>query len=295
MRAGDVIPQVVSPTPAAQRNPERGAPPHPPAQCPSCGTHTVKPEEGVWTICPNRASCPGQLHQAVKHFVSRGAMDIEGLGERQAERLLAERLIENVADIYELREEDLTGLEGFGEISARNLLAAIERSKQQPFHRVLFGLGIPGVGGVGARALARQFGSIDGLLAAGGEDVEATEGFGPVLARTIVETLAEERTRDLVERLRGHGLQVADAGAATAEGPLTGRTFVITGTLPNISREVATERIEGAGGKVTGSVSGKTDFLLAGEDPGTKLAKAQELGTTVIDEAALEELLSGEG
>jgi DNA ligase (NAD+) len=292
MRAGDVIPQVISPTPAAQRNPERAEPPRPPERCPSCGTPTVKPEEGVWTICPNRASCPGQLHQAVKHFVSRGAMDIEGLGERQAERLLAEGLIANVADIYELDGDRLTELEGFGEVSARNLLAAIEASKERSFHRVLFGLGIPGVGLVGARGLARRFGSMDALLAATAEEVEETEGFGPILARTIVETLAEERTRDLVERLRGHGLQLEEAGAAAAEGPLAGRTFVITGTLPSLSREAATERIEAAGGKVTGSVSGRTDYVVAGADPGTKLARAQELGTSVIDEAGLEELLA---
>jgi DNA ligase (NAD+) len=219
-------------------------------------------------------------------------MDIEGLGERQAERLLAEGLITNVADIYELGVEDLTGLEGFGSISARNLIAAIEASKARPFHRVLFGLGIPGVGLVGARGLARRFGSMDALLAADAEAVEATEGFGPILARTIVETLAEERTVELVERLRTHDLQLEEAGDAAADGPLSGRTFVITGTLPNLSREVATERIEGAGGKVTGSVSGRTDYLLAGEDPGTKLARALELGTAVIDEAGLEELLA---
>ena len=293
MRAGDVIPQVVSPTPAAQRNPDRGEPPDPPAHCPSCGTPTVKPEEGVWTICPNRASCPGQLHQAVKHFVSRGAMDIEGLGERQAERLLAERLIENVADIYELDEKSLTDLEGFGSISARNLLAAVDASRERPFHRVLFGLGVPGVGLVGARGLARRFGSMDALLGASAEEVEATEGFGPILARTIVETLAEERTRDLIERLRAHGLQLEESGGASVEGPLAGRTFVVTGTLPNLSREVAIERIEAAGGKVTGSVSGRTDYLVAGEDPGTKLIRAQELGTTVIGEPGLEELLAG--
>jgi DNA ligase (NAD+) len=220
-------------------------------------------------------------------------MDIEGLGERQAERLLAERLIENVADIYELEEESLTGLEGFGSISARNLLAAIDASRERPFHRVLFGLGIPGVGLVGARGLARRFGSMDALLDASAEEVEETEGFGPILARTIVETLAEERTRDLVERLRSHGLQLEESGGATVEGSLSGRTFVITGTLPNLSREVATERIEAAGGKVTGSVSSRTDYLLAGEDPGTKLARAQELGTAVIDEPGLEELLAG--
>ena len=292
MRAGDVIPQVISPTPAAQRRPDRGDPPRPPERCPSCDTPTVKPEDGVWTICPNRASCPGQVHQAVKHFVSRGALDIEGLGERQAERFLAEGIIRNVADIYELDAERLAALAGFGETSARNLLAAIEASKQKPFHRVLFGLGIPGVGGVGARALAQRFRSIDALLAASPEDVEATEGFGPVLARTIVGTLAEERTRELVERLRGHGLQLEEHGeAAPPEGPLNGRTFVITGTLPRLSREEATRRIEAAGGKVTDSVSRRTDYLLAGEDPGTKLERARELGTEVIDEKQVESLL----
>jgi DNA ligase (NAD+) len=292
MRAGDVIPQVISPTPAAQRRPDRPPPPGPPEHCPSCGTPTIKPDEGVWTICPNRASCPGQLHQAVKHFVSRGAMDIEGLGERQAERLLDEGLIRNVADIYKLREEDLVRLEGFGRVSAGNLLAAIAASKTQPFHRVLFGLGIQGVGGVGARALARHFGAIDALLRASAEEVEQVEGFGPVLARTIVETLAEERTRDLIERLRAHGLDLEERGAAvSAEGPLSGRSFVITGTLPTMSREEATRRIEEAGGNVTGSVSGRTDYVVAGADAGSKLERARELGTEVIDEPGLEALL----
>ena len=294
MRAGDVIPQVVAPTPAAQRNPQRAAPPEPPERCPSCGTATIKPDEGVWTVCPNRASCPGQLHQAVKHFVSRGAMDIEGLGERQAERLLADGLIGDVADIYELDEERLERLEGFGETSARNLVAAIEASKERPFHRVLFALGIPGIGAVGARALAERLGSMDALLAASAEQVEEVEGIGPVLARTIVETLAEERTRALIERLRRHGLQMDERGAAAPpEGPLSGRRLVVTGTLPNLSRDEATARIEAAGGKVTGSVSGNTDYLVAGEEPGTKLARAREAGVEVIDEAGLEALLSG--
>ncbi|MDQ4130248.1 MAG: helix-hairpin-helix domain-containing protein, partial [Actinomycetota bacterium] len=253
-----------------------------------------KPDEGVWTICPNRASCPGQLHQAVKHFVSRGAMDIEGLGEKQAERFLAEGLIGDVADIYELDEERLERLEGFGETSAHNLVAAIEASKDRPFHRVVFALGIPGIGAVGARALAQRLGSMDALLAASAEDVEEVEGIGPVLARTIVETLAEERTRALIDRLRHHGLQMEERGAAAPpEGPLSGRTLVITGTLPNLSRDEATARIEAAGGKVTGSVSGNTDYLVAGEEPGTKLARAQEAGVEVIDEAGLEALLSG--
>jgi DNA ligase (NAD+) len=293
MRAGDVIPQVVSPTAKAQRAKRRAAPPEPPRKCPSCGTPTVKPEDGVWTICPNRASCPGQLFQAVKHFVAKGAMDIEGLGEENARRFLGEGLIRSVADIYELDLERLTSLDGFGEVSARNLLTAIERSKERPFNRVLYALGIPGIGYVNARALAGQFGSIDRLMAASAEEIEATPGIGPVLASTIEQTLAEDRTRELIERLRRHGLRMeGERGAdGAAQGPLTGKTLVLTGTLPNLSREEATERIESAGGKVTGSVSGKTDYLVAGEDPGSKYTKAQELGTEILDEAGLLKLL----
>lgn len=294
MRAGDVIPQVVSPTSKAQRKRKRSPVPEPPARCPSCGTPTVKPEDGVWTICPNRLGCPGQLFQAVKHFVSRGAMDIEGLGEENARRFLEEELIESVADIYELDGERLAALEGFGEISARNLLESIEASKERPFFRVLYALGIPGIGYVNARALASQFGSIEALFEASDEQIEETPGIGPVLAQTIRQTLGEKRTRELIERLRGHGLKLAveKGEAAPAEGPLSGKTLVLTGTMPNLTRDAATERIEAAGGKVTGSVSKKTDYLVAGEDPGTKLTKAQELGTNVIDEDALLELLS---
>jgi DNA ligase (NAD+) len=293
MRAGDVIPQVVSPTSKAQRRRKRGPAPEPPAKCPSCDTPTVKPEDGVWTICPNRASCPGQLFQAVKHFVSKGAMDIEGLGEENARRFLGEGLIRNVADIYELDVERVAALEGFAEISARNLVEAIEQSKATPFFRVLYALGIPGIGYVNARVLAQHFRSTDALMNASPEQIEETPGIGPVLARTIHETLAEERTRDLVERLRRHGLHMEEeGGAAPVEGPLTGKTLVLTGTLPNLSREEAAERIEAAGGKVTGSVSGKTDYLVAGADPGSKLTKAQDLGTEVLDEDGLLKLVS---
>ena len=296
MRAGDVIPQVVSPTPKAQRRRRRSPPPEPPAKCPACGTRTVKPEDGVWTICPNRASCPGQIFQAVKHFVSKGAMDIDGLGEKQAYRFLAEGLISDVADIYELTEEQLVGLEGFGEISARNLLASIEGSKETPFFRVLYALGIPGIGYVNARALAAQFGSIDALMKASPEQIQETPGIGPVLAETIAETLAEDLTRQLIDRLRGHGLKMEQEGPLPgADGRLAGLTFVLTGTLPAISRERATEMLEAAGGKVTGSVSKKTDYLVAGSEPGSKLAKAQELGVDVIDEQRMLELLDGAG
>ena len=292
-RAGDVIPRVISPSPKAQRSKSRGPVPQPPSHCPACGTPTVKPEDGVWTICPNRASCPGQLFQAVKHFVSRGAMDIEGLGEKQAAGFLADGLIASVADIFELDAERLTEREGFGEVSAHNLLAAIERSKEQPFSRVLYGLGIPGIGFVNARALTGQFRTMDALLGAPPEEIEKTPGIGPVLAETIAETLSEEATRELIERLRGHGLKMEEEGPSAEEvdGPLKDRTLVLTGTLPNLTREDATERIEAAGGKVTGSVSKKTDYVVAGEDPGTKLAKAEKVGTEVLDEDGLLRLL----
>ena len=294
MRAGDVIPQVVTPTAKAQRAKGRGPAPEPPERCPSCGTPTVKPEDGVWTICPNRASCPGQLFQAVKHFVSRGAMDIEGLGEENARRFMSEGLIKSVADIYELDADRVSALDGFGEVSAGNLISAIEGSKERSFHRVLYALGIPGIGYVNARALVGRFRSIDELIDASAEEIEETPGIGPVLARTIEQTLAEERTRELIERLRSYGLRFEEEEpTAPPEGPLAGKALVITGTLPNLSREEATERIEAAGGKVTGSVSRNTDYLVAGADPGTKHTRAQELGTEIIDAERLLELLGG--
>ncbi|MGH2782098.1 MAG: NAD-dependent DNA ligase LigA, partial [Thermoleophilaceae bacterium] len=248
MRAGDVIPQVVSPTAKAQKAKKRNPPPGPPERCPACDTPTIKPEEGVWTICPNRTGCPGQVFQAVKHFV--GAMDIDGLGEQNALRFLQLGLIENMADIYDLSVERLAELDGFGELSAGNLVEAIEASKRQPFHLVLYALGLPGIGFVNARNLARNLRTMDGLLAASEEELTGVEGMGPILARTVHETLAEERTGRLIERLRGYGLQMKEEGPAPpAEGPLVGRTVVLTGTMPNLTRPEATRMIEAAGGK----------------------------------------------
>ncbi|TML75168.1 MAG: NAD-dependent DNA ligase LigA, partial [Actinobacteria bacterium] len=227
-----------------------------------------------------------------KHFVSKGAMDIDGLGEKQAYRFLQDGLITGVADIYELTEEKLVGLDGFGEVSARNLLAAIEGSREVPFFRVLYALGVPGIGYVNARALAAQFRSMDALMAASAEEIEQTEGIGPVLARTIVETLAEKRTRELIERLRGYGLKMEDEGPPPgADGKLAGLIFVLTGTLPDLSRERAAKMIEAAGGKVTGSVSKRTTYVVAGSEPGSKLARAEQLGVDVIDKERLLELL----
>jgi DNA ligase (NAD+) len=290
MRAGDVIPQVVSPTSKAQRSKKRADPPGPPAKCPACNTPTIKPEDSVWTICPNRTGCPGQVFQAVKHFV--GAMDIDGLGEENVRRFLSEKLISDSADLYELTIDRLAGLDGFGEVSAANLVGSLEASKEQPFERVLYGIGIPGVGYVNARNLARQLRSMNALLEATEEELVAVEGIGPIMARTIEETLAEERVRALIGRLEEHGLKMEEEGpAAPTEGPLVGKTLVLTGTLPNLTREDATERIEAAGGKVTGSVSKKTDYVVAGADPGSKLTKAQDLGTEILDEDGLLALL----
>src|SRR3954451_11141851 len=265
LRAGDVIPQVLAPTPKAQKNRKRSAPAEPPSECPACDTPTVKPDSGVWTICPNRAGCPGQVLQHVKHFV--GAMDIDGLGEQNVIRFLQEGLIEDVADLYDLTVERLTHLDRFGQTSASNLVRNIAASKEQPFFRVLYGLGIAGIGWVNARALVEEFGSMDALMTAAVDQIVETPGIGEVLAEQIVETLEDDRTQELIARLRERGLrmEVAEEERAPADGPLVGKTFVITGTLPNISREVATERIEEAGGKVTGSVSKKTDYLLRGE------------------------------
>ena len=290
-RAGDVIPQVVSPL-IQRRKGKRLRKAKPPKECPICGTPTIKPE-GVWTICPNRKGCPGQVFQHVKHFVHRGAMDIDGLGEKQVKRFLDDGLIADAAGIYELTAEQLTGLEGFGEVSARNLLDAIEQSKKMPFARVLFALGLDGVGSVTAEALARHFGSIDDLLAAGEERIEEVDGVGPILAESIVEQLSDEATLELIADLRRQGLrfELDESERRAEEGPLKDRTFVLTGTLPDLSREQATDLIKAAGGKVTGSVSKKTDYVVAGDSPGSKLAKAEKLGVEIIDEAALRGLV----
>jgi DNA ligase (NAD+) len=291
MRAGDVIPQVVAPM--IQRREKGARRPKPPRKCPACGTPTVKPEGAVFTVCPNRSGCPGQSFQHVKHFVSKGAMDIDGLGEKQAQRFLEEGLIEDVADIYELSEEKLVGLEGFGEVSARNLVAAIDGSRRRPFKRVLYALGLPGVGSVTAEALAEHFASIDDLHVADPEQIEEVEGVGPIMAVQIAESLADEQTWALVEKLKEKALRLeADPSERrVAGGPLEGKTIVLTGTLPELTRDEAAALVKNAGGKIVNSVSKKTDYVVAGDNPGSKLAKAESVGTEVIDEAGLLALL----
>ena len=292
LRAGDVIPQVVSPAPHVVEHARRPASPRPPEHCPFCGTATVKTQGSVFTKCPN-LQCPERRWQLLKHFVSRGAMDIEGLGEKQVARLQELGLVRTPADFYRLTAEQITSLEGYGEVSAGNLLAAIEASKLRPFARVLFALGIEEVGEVTGRNLAQQFRSIDALATATPEQIADTPGIGEKMAVTIADQLADEQMRALIDDLREIGLRLSEEGPAPHEGPLAGRTLVLTGTLPELSREQATERIMAAGGRVTSSVSKKTDFVVAGATPGSKLEKAQRLGVTVLDEAGLRELLAG--
>jgi DNA ligase (NAD+) len=292
VRAGDVIPQVVSPAPHVAEAKRRPPLPTPPQHCPFCGTPTVRPEESIFTQCPNR-DCPARAWQLLKHFVSRGAMDIDGLGEKQVAMLQERGLVRTPGDFYRLTAEQLVELDGFGEISARNLLAAIEASKQRPFGRVLFALGIEEVGEVTGRNLALGFRTIDALLEASEERIAETPGVGEKMAALIRSQLADERMRDLISDLREQGLRLHEEGPAPSAGPLAGMTLVLTGTLPDWSREQATERIGAAGGRVTGSVSKKTDYLVAGETPGSKLEKAQRLGVKVLDEAGLRALLEG--
>jgi DNA ligase (NAD+) len=248
-------------------------------------------DEVVVMICPNRTGCPGQQFQHVKHF--RGALEIEGLGEKNAYRFLQEGLISDAADIFDLTAEQIAELEGFGQISAENLIEEIENAKKMPFSRVLYALGIPGIGFVNAESLAEHFGTMDALLEAQPEDIEKAEGIGPVLAQQIYEELSEDRTRKLIERLRKAGLRMElDPSERRKQGgPLDGKTLVLTGSLPNLSREQATRLIRLAGGKVVNSVSKKTDFVIAGDSPGSKMAKAEEFGTEVIDEKGLQKLV----
>jgi DNA ligase (NAD+) len=292
MRAGDVIPQVVSPAPHVVERRDRGPLPSPPAKCPVCRTKTIKLEGSVFTKCPN-VECPGRRWQLLQHFVSRGAMDVDGLGEKLVSLLMDRGLVRTAGDFYRLRRDQLAELEGLGEISANRICEAIERSRERPFGRVLFALGIEGVGEVNGRNIAQQMRSVDALLAATPEQIAETPGIGPIVAANISRQLADPAMRALIEDLRGLGLQFEEEGAAPGEGPLSGKALVLTGTLPDLTREQATERILAAGGRVTSSVSKKTDYVVAGESPGSKLEKAERLGVAVVDEAGLLELLGG--
>ncbi len=287
-RAGDVIPQVVGP--AGEHGPKTKRF-RMPKRCPLCGVDVVKPEGEVMHRCPNRA-CPSRGLETLIHWVS-AAMDIEGVGEQFVRRLWNEGLLRSMPDLYRLTAEQLAELDGYAEISAGRAVAAIEASRAQPFSRVLFGLNIPKIGWVLARNLARHLGSIDALIEASQEELELVEGIGPDRAELVAEWFAEEENVALVRELASLGLTMT-AGEAErpADGPLTGQQYVITGTLEGMTRDEAKQALEALGAKVSDSVSKKTAGVIAGESPGSKLAKAQKAGVPVLDEAALERLLS---
>jgi DNA ligase (NAD+) len=288
-RAGDVIPQVVGPAgPHAQgtkpfRMPER---------CPLCDTEVVKPEGEAMHRCPNRA-CPSRGLETLIHWV-QAAMDIEGVGEQFVRRLWAEGLLRSMPDLYRLTAEQLMELDGYAEISARNAVDAIERSKGQPFSRVLFGLNIPRIGWVLAMNLARHFETVDRLQDATQEEIQEVEGIGPDRAEGIAEWFADEQNRALVEELRDLGLRFElGEEERPKEGPLTGNQYVITGTLERFSREDARAALEALGAKVSDNVSKKTTGVIVGESPGSKVAKAQKAGVPLLTEDDLVELLGG--
>jgi DNA ligase (NAD+) len=287
-RAGDVIPQVVRAIPQ-----ERAGNEYPfemPENCPVCGEPVSRPEGEAVTRCVN-ARCPAQALEHIIHWASKAAMDIEGLGEKVATKLFDLSLIRDAADIYGLRAEQLEPLDGFGEKSAENLVRAIERSKEQPFSRVLFALGIRHVGSVTAGLIAGRFGGEDLLRGVSVEQLTEIEGIGEVVARAVVDYFALEDNRSLVVRLMRAGLDLERTTGASQEGPLAGRRVVITGTLSR-PRSYFVERLEEAGGTFTSSVSKNTDYVLAGEEAGSKLERANSLGVPVLDETAFEELLS---
>jgi DNA ligase (NAD+) len=289
-RAGDVIPYIIGPVLEAR---PKGAEPYElPDQCPSCGEPLERNEEEVAVYCVN-ASCPAQLVRNVEHFASRGAMDIEGLGIRVAEQLVAEDVIGDVADLYRLKQEDLLELEGFGEKRAENLIDSIAGSRTQPLARLINALGIRTVGEVVAGDLARGFESLDRLANAELAQLEQVEGIGPVVAGTIVDWMHTPANQKLLKKLKAADVWPEEDREQEPAAPQTleGLTFVITGTLPSWSREEAKDAIERHGGKTTGGVSSRTDYLVRGESPGSKLQKAQELGVAIIDEDDLRKLI----
>ncbi|MGA9859536.1 MAG: NAD-dependent DNA ligase LigA [Solirubrobacteraceae bacterium] len=288
LRAGDVIPQILSPAPHVAERADRPPPTVAPERCPVCDTPTVKPEDSVFTRCPNR-DCAGRRWQLLTSFAA--VMDIDGLGEKLVTLFMDLGWVRTAADFYRLSAEQIAEQPGFGEVSAGKLVRAIQASKEQPFGRVLFGVGIEEVGDVTGRNLAQQFRTLSALLAATPEQIEQTPGVGPKMAKVIHEQLADPQMRELLADLEREGVRVEQEGPPPGEGPLAGKAFVLTGTLPDLTREQATERILAAGGRVTGSVSRKTDYVVAGASAGTKLAQAERLGVAVIDEAGLLELL----
>jgi DNA ligase (NAD+) len=293
-RAGEVIPYILGPLPEKRTGNEK--PFQMPTSCPSCGSKIQKEPGEVAYYCVN-SSCPAQLARNIENFASRGAMDINGLGPQIIAQLIDAGLIHSAADLYTLKKEDLLKLEKFGEKKAENLLQAIQASKQQSLERLIIGLGIHGVGEVAARKLASTFQSLDNLSQADVSQLEQLEGIGPNIAQSIVGWFQQPHNRELLEKLKQNGVWPVEAEESEhlKRKPLAGLTFVITGTLPTLTREEVTRLIEENGGKVTDSVSRKTSYLVLGAEPGSKYIKAVELGVPILDENQLKELVKKQG
>ncbi len=293
-RAGDVIPEVVAPV-LERRS---GEPPRfvlldkfP--TCPVCGSHVVRGEDEAVARCTGGLFCPAQRKQALLHFASRRAMDIEGLGDKLVDQLVDAAIVKTPVDLYRLGVLALANLERMGEKSAQNLLMAIEKSRSTTLARFIFALGIRNVGEATARELARHFGNLDALIAADVDALQQVPDVGPIVAQCIADFFAEPHNREVIEQLRAAGVQWAEGEPqGTVAGALAGKTFVLTGTLPTLSRDEAKALIEAQGGKVAGSVSKKTHYVVAGAEAGSKLDKAQALGLAILDEDGLRALLN---
>ncbi|MBN8635265.1 MAG: NAD-dependent DNA ligase LigA [Anaerolineae bacterium] len=289
-RMGDVIPNVTAPVVALRDGTEQAI--QPPAHCPFCSTPIIRPEGGVDFYCPN-LHCPERILRQVEFFVSRGALDIDGMGSQTVKTLIDKGLIHDEADIFALRADQLLELEGFADKKVQKLLASIETAKTRPFERVLTALGVEGVGSTVAADLAAAFGSMDRLLTATLEEVDAVEGIGEVLARGIVEWFADPYHRAVLDKLITAGVNMRAEERIAAGDQLAGMTFVLTGTLPTLTREQAEELIMAHGGKISGSVSKKTSYVLMGDSPGSKAEKAAKLGVPIISEDELRGLIGG--
>lgn len=285
-KAGEIIPEVLS----VVRHAEDGREFHFPAVCPSCGSHIVREEGEAASRCTNTA-CPAQLLRHLIHFVSRDAMDIDGLGPAVLEQLLANGLISSFSDLYRLDAASLAALDRMGSKSAQNLIDAIEKSKKAEINRLVYALGIRHIGEKAAKLLCEHFLSIEALFAATAEEICAIDGYGPIMAQSVVDYFSLEGTRVLLDELKALGVEMKPLQPKVKEGVFSGKTFVLTGTLPTMSRKEASLLIEQHGGKTASSVSKKTDYVLAGEEAGSKLTKAQQLGVTIITEADLLSML----
>ena len=283
-RAGEVIPQILGPVKDKRTGAEK--PYKMPERCPSCHSQVEHPHEEVMTYCPN-ISCPSRILESIVHFASRSAMDIRGLGYERVRALLDAKLIEDVADLYELTPMQLLTLEGFAEKSAQQLVEAIAESKQQPLSALLFALGVRHVGAQGAKLLARHFGTMKALESASAAEIGEVRGIGTAIAAAVAGFFTDARNKTLLKRLKDLGLTLQETATATGPRPLADQTYVVTGTLPTLSRQQARDLIEGAGGHVSDSLSKKTTALVVGADPGSKLEKAIALGVSRIDEAEL--------